>query len=261
MAYINVKYRSKALNRPVRFEVFMPNAPDTLLPWENSKEGCRGLKTLFLLHGYSESGFNWVPEHLAAQYGFAVVIPDGENSFYLDSPATGHKFCTFVGEELPEYVERTFGLAARPEDTGVLGLSMGGFGALHTGLCYPGRFGKIGAMSSALIVREVAGMTEGTGNGVANYEYYRQCFGEPSELLGSDNDPEALVDKLLKKGEKLPEIYMCCGTEDFLLETNREFHRFLESRGAEHIYKESPGSHDMGFWSEYTAKIVKWMFD
>ena len=137
---------------------------------------------------------------------------------------------------------------------------MGGFGALHTALTYPRRFGKAGAMSSALIVHEVAGMTEGTGNGVANYEYYRECFGEPSKLLGSDNDPEALIDRLLADGEKLPEIYMCCGTEDFLLDNNRQFHRFLESRGVAHVYKESAGGHDMLFWSEYTEKIADWMF-
>lgn len=260
MAYINVKYRSQALNRTVSFDVFMPNDPDTLLPWEQGSEGKARLKTLLLLHGYSESGFNWVPEHLAGRYGFAVVIPNGENSFWLDGISTGHKFCTFVGQELPDYIGRTFDLAKSREETFVLGLSMGGFGALHTALTYPRRFGKAGAMSSALIVHEVAGMTEGTGNGVANYEYYRECFGEPSKLLGSDNDPEALIDRLLADGEKLPEIYMCCGTEDFLLDNNRQFHRFLESRGVAHVYKESAGGHDMLFWSEYTEKIADWMF-
>ena len=260
MAYITVKYRSKALCRPVSFDVFMPNDPDTLLPWEQGSEGGGRLKTLFLLHGYSESGFNWVPEQLAARYGFAVVIPSGENSFWLDGEATGSKFCTFVGEELPDYVNRTFGLAGSRADTFVLGLSMGGFGALHTALTYPARFGKVGAMSSALIVHEVAGMTEDAGNGIANYAYYRECFGEPSKVLESKNNPEALIDKLLADRVRLPEIYMCCGTEDFLLENNREFHRFLESRGVAHIYKESAGAHDMRFWSEYIEKIADWMF-
>ena len=54
---------------------------------------------------------------------------------------------------------RTFGLQISAENTGIMGLSMGGFGAIHTALAYPDRFGKIGAMSSALIVHEVAGMT------------------------------------------------------------------------------------------------------
>ena len=94
------------------------------------------------------------------------------------------------------YVRNTFGLAKSAEDTFILGMSMGGFGALHTGLSYPDRFGKIGAMSSALIVHEVAGMKPGMDNGVANYEYYRECFGDPDRVLESDNNPETLVDKL-----------------------------------------------------------------
>ena len=79
--------------------------------------------------------------------------------------------------------------------------------------------------------------------------------------MESGNNPETLVDKLLSENKKMPEIYMSCGTEDFLLENNREFHRFLESRDVPHEYFESKGTHDMQFWSEYTEKIVKWMFD
>ena len=165
-----------------------------------------------------------------------------------------------LGEELVDYVRKTFRLAMRPEDTCIAGLSMGGFGALHTGLAYPDRFGKIGAMSSALIVHEVAQMKPGTGNGVANYDYYRECFGEPEQLLQSDNNPETLVKKLKAAGQKIPEIYMCCGTEDFLIENNREMHRFLQDEGVPHEYHEAPGIHDMVFWSEHIQKIVRWMF-
>ncbi|MBR4554272.1 MAG: esterase [Ruminococcus sp.] len=261
MAYITVRYFSNCLRRQTAFEVFLPNDPRTDQPWEPEKKADRGpMKTLFVLHGFSGSAWNWVPEHLADKYNIAVVAPNGENGFWLDGLSTGHRFGTLIGEEMPDYLKKTFGLANSAEDTCVLGLSMGGFGALHTGLAYPERFGKVGAMSSALIVHEVAGMKEGSGNGIANYEYYRECFGEPANVLESDSNPETLADKLLAEGKKLPDIYMSCGTEDFLLEQNREFHRFLESRGIAHEYIESEGTHDMRFWGEYTEKILAWMF-
>ena len=76
----------------------------------------------------------------------------------------------------------------------------------------------------------------------------------------SDANPEVLVDRLKASGRALPEIYMCCGTEDFLLEPNRSFHRFLTDREVPHIYKESSGGHDGVFWGEYTPKIMEWMF-
>ncbi len=257
MAYITVKYQSEALNRPTMFDLFIPNDGQT----GNSENTDRPMRTLFVLHGYTGSAWNWVPEHLARKYNFAVVTPNGENGFWLDGISTGHKFCTLVGKEIPDYLKKTFGLAGSAEDTNILGLSMGGFGALHTALAYPERFGKVGAMSSALIVHEVAGMKPGDGNDHANYEYYRECFGEPEKVLGSDNNPETLIDKLRAVGKKLPEIYMCCGTEDFLLENNRQMHRFLVDRKVPHEYFESPGTHDVPFWNEYTAKIIPWMYE
>ena len=48
--------------------------------------------------------------------------------------------------------------------------------------------------------------------------------------------------------------------EDFLIENNREFHRFLEAEGVEHIYNETPGQHDMDYWNEYVQKYVPIMF-
>ena len=255
MAYFRIEYYSNALRRETAFEVLIPNDPreGAPLPMES-------MRTLFLLHGYTGKAGNYVAAGLPEQYNFAIVMPSAENSFYLNGLCTGHAFQTMLGEELVDYVRRTFGLARRPEDTGIAGLSMGGFGALHTGLAYPDVFGKIGAMSSAFIHHEVAKMQPGGGNSVANYEYYRECFGEPTLLEESDNNPEVLIRKLKAAGTKIPGIYMACGTEDFLIEPNRAMHRFLEAEGVPHEYHEAPGVHDMVFWAEHIQHIVRWMF-
>lgn len=254
MADITVKFFSGSLLRTVSFGIYIPGDQRG----ENRRKSSE-LKTLFLLHGYTESPYNRIPKYLCDKYGFAVVTPDGENSFWLDSPATGRKYGEYVGRELTEYLRRTFGLARSADDTYIMGFSMGGFGALHTALAYPENFGKTAAVSSALIVHEVAGMKPGSDNGVANYEYYRGCFGEPSEVLTSEANPETLVKKLLKSG-KMPEIYMACGTEDFLLENNRAFHAFLLENGVKHEYHESAGTHDGKFFDEYAVKFVEKMF-
>ena len=256
MAYFRIEYYSRALRRETSFEVMVPCDPREGMP---APEG--PMRTLFLLHGYTGKAGNFVPFDLPYKYNFAIVMPSAENSFYLNGLSTGHAFQTLVGKELVEFVRKTFGLAKDPAGTGIAGLSMGGFGALHTGLAYPKTFGKIGAMSSALIHHEVAQMKPGGGNEVANYDYYRECFGEPALLEESDNNPETLVRKLKAAGEKIPDIYMACGTEDFLIENNRAMHRFLEEEGVPHEYHEGPGIHDMVFWTEYIQKIVRWMFE
>ena len=263
MAYINVKYYSDCLKRQNSFDMYLPNDLRKDAPWEKVDENYqkRPMKTLFVLHGYSGNADNFVPEYLCKNYNFAVIAPNGENGFWLDGISTGHKFCTMLGEEITGYVRKTFGLAQGADDTYILGYSMGGFGALHTGLAYPESFGKIGAMSSALIVHEVSQMKPGQGNEIANYEYYRECFGEPSELLASDNNIETLAKRLKDDNKKIPEIYMSCGTDDFLLAYNRDMHRFLSDNDIAHEYVESKGNHDMTFWKEYSEKIVKWMYE
>ena len=254
MAYYRIEYYSRALQRVTSFEMMIPNDP------REGTEAPERLRTLFLLHGYTGKAECWVPEWLAQKYGFAVVMPTAENSFYLNGPATGRAYQTMLGEELVDYVRATFGLAKTPEETCVAGLSMGGFGALHTALAYPERFGKAAGLSSALIVHGIAGMKPGEDNGVANYEYYRECFGDLDRVEESDANPETLVKKLKAKGAKLPGLYLCCGTEDMLLESNRQLHRFLEAEGVPHEYHEAPGRHDMVFWSEHIVKAADWMF-
>lgn len=260
MAYYRIKFFSNSLKRNTFFEMFLPNDIREDIPHEDTVYSRRQMKTLFLLHGYTGCAENWVPEYLAEKYNFAIVMPNGENSFWLDGISTGHQFCTFVGIELVNYIRKTFGLAMNADETYIMGMSMGGFGALHTAFYYPERFGKLAALSSALIVHEIAHMKEGGGNPVANYAYYHECFGDLETVEESDNNPETLVKKLKNECKKIPEIYMSCGTEDFLLENNRAFHAFLESSGIEHLYVESSGGHDMAFWSEYAVKFVEKMF-
>lgn len=262
MAKFKIKFYSQSLLREAAFDMFIPNDRTGDIPAEYEKYAQRGTKTLFLLHGYTEcaDSVNWGLNDMARRYNFAMVMPNAENSFYLDSEATGRKYCTFVGSELVEYIRRTFGLAQTADNTYIMGLSMGGFGALHTALTYPQNFGKTAAMSSALIVHEIAHMKEGEDNGIANYYYYRGCFGDLETVEQREANPEVLVNGLKESGGSLPEMYLCCGTEDFLLENNREFHRFLVSREVPHEYHESRGAHDWGFWGEYSRRAVEWMF-
>ncbi len=257
MAYYRIEYFSNCLRRMTSFEMLIPNDIRLDVPhWEPKGP----MRTLFLLHGYTGKAENWVPWDLPQRYNFAIVMPSAENSFYLNGAATGSAYQSMVGEELVDYVRKTFGLAKGPEDTYIAGLSMGGFGALHTALAYPDRFGKAGALSSALIVHGIAGMKPGEDNGMANYDYYRACFGDLDRVEESDANPETLVKKLKAAGTKIPDLYLCCGTEDFLIEPNRAMHRFLEAEGVPHEYHEGPGIHDMVFWQAWIGKVVEWMF-
>ncbi len=259
MARLQVEYFSDALHRTTSFEMLIPNDIRTDIPWEKNEAHSRPMSTLFLLHGYTGKAGNWVPEGLPEKYNFAIVMPTAENSFYLNGLSTGHAFQTLVGEEMVDYVRRTFGLAKKRENTCIAGMSMGGFGALHTALAYPDTFGKLAGLSSALIVHGIAHMRPGADNGMGNYDYYRECFGDLETVEQRDVNPEVLAVKRKAEGN-LPEIFLACGTEDFLLEPNRQIHKFLTDEQIPHQYYESRGGHDMVFWNEYIIKAVNWMF-
>lgn len=262
MARMQVTYYSQALAGQTDFQLVLPNDLPPFLGEENPHHR-RPTKTLMLLHGYSGGSADWVTgscvQELAAQYNLAVIMPNGRNSFYLDREPTGEKFATFVGEELLEYCRSTFGLSRKAEDTFIAGLSMGGFGALRTGLAYSRNYSKIAALSSALIIHQLRDMKPEDTNPMANYAYYANIFGDLQTARERDCNPEVLVRQKLAAGEKLPEIFMACGSEDFLIEPNRAFRDFLKASGVPCAYHESPGIHDWKFWNEYLEPAIAWM--
>lgn len=260
MAHLFGTFFSKELARPVHYTAVLCNDNAWLNP-ENPHYK-RSTKNVYLLHGYSGCDNDWFTNaplgDLANEFNVNFFMPNGDNSFYLDGAATGFKFCTYVGKEFVEYTRKTFGLSDKAEDTFIGGLSMGGFGALHTALAYPETFSKTIALSSALIVNGIKNMPENTGNGVANTAYYTQMFGDLSKLDGSENNPEYLVTKLIEEGKKLPDIFMAIGTEDFLYMPNQEFKKFLESKKVDFTYMEGPGIHDFNFWRTWLRKGLEW---
>ena len=89
--------------------------------------------------------------------------------------------------------------------------------------------------------------------------FYQSVFGDLDQLRGSDKDYKALVLKLKKEGKPIPEIYMCCGTEDFLYEPNRDYRDFLIGEGVSVRWEEGPGNHNWTFWDTYIKKALDWL--
>jgi S-formylglutathione hydrolase FrmB len=220
-------------------------------------------KALYLLHGYSGNHLDWLCNaplsDLSAKYGLAFIMPAGENSFYLNDAIRGALYEDFVCEELPAFCRRFFPLSEEAKNTVIGGLSMGGFGALHSGFAHPEIFGNIIALSSALITDEIAGMKKGQSNQIASYDYYHHTFGPLEHLLGNHNDPKSLAAKLVEKKREIPNIYMACGTEDSLIKENRGFHCYLQELGIPHEYVEGPGIHDWTFWNAYLVNALIWL--
>ena len=155
------------------------------------------------------------------------------------------------------YIRDTFGYCLNRENTMIAGLSMGGFGAIHTALQFPETFSACIALSSALVIQEVAELGK-RRNSIMPEAMVRDVFGDPEKLLESDYNPEVLYRKGKAAGKELPKIYMAIGREDSLYGVNQDFRRFLETEGADFFYEDGHGMHTWDFWNEYLPRGLEW---
>ncbi len=259
MASGRMEFHANSIMQHANFTFVLPvDMPEDEI--KNKQYYERPPKSLILLHGLTGTDTDWlfggVAQYMSMQYNLAIFMPTTGNSFYLDRGYEGGNFATFVGEELPEFINRTFGYCESRENTMIGGLSMGGYGSIHTALTFPERFSKCIALSSALRIHLLA--KDPKGDGVIPPQMARDIFGDLENIESSEKNPEVLYRKLKESGNEIPEMYLACGTEDSLLESNREFVKFLEDENADFAYEEGPGIHDWVFWNQYLDRGLQW---
>lgn len=260
MAIIEVNFISKCLMRTVTFNAIIP--VDKFGPQAENAEQ-KPLKTLYLLHGIFGNYTDWVNgtriQAWAEANDLAVIMPSGENRFYLDDEKSGELYGEFIGKELVEFTRKLFPLSDKREDTFIAGLSMGGYGAIRNGLKYAENFGCVIGLSAALVHDTWKDADNSAPIFTFRRNYYEAIFGEYDKVKGSDKDPKALLLKLKEEGRPVPKMYLCCGTEDGLVTANRDFRDFLNENGVDLTYVEGTGKHDWVFWDTYIKKVLDWL--
>jgi putative tributyrin esterase len=262
MALIRTDFVSESLKRTVTFNAIIPT--DKFARPGTPKPELKPFKTLYLLHGIFGNYTDWVSgtriQRWAQEKDLAVIMPSGENGFYVDHAGRGDLlYGEYIGQELVKFTRDLFQLSDRREDTFIAGLSMGGYGAIRNGLVYSDTFSCIGALSSALIIDQARQSTNDSPMFMGQRSYFESVFGDLTKLDGSDKDYKALVLKHVRSGKPLPKIYMCCGKDDFLLSANQDYRDFLREQNADLTYEEGPGSHEWDFWDTYIRKFIDWL--
>ncbi|MEE0935980.1 MAG: alpha/beta hydrolase-fold protein [Methanobrevibacter sp.] len=247
--------KCKSLQRRTSISVILP--ADNIHFLQDTEEIVpQPYKTLYLLHGLygSDDIFlaNTSIQKFAEDNGIAIVIPCGENSFYVDNMKAHAYYGEYVGQELLDITRNIFPLSDKREDTFIAGFSMGGYGAIRNGLKYSENFSKIGMISAALITDDIADYVS-DGNVLRSRDFYESIFGDLDKLKGSDMDPKALIENC---GD-VPDIFMACGVDDFLYEKNVDFHEFLKSKDIESEFIEAPGEHTWEFSDRHIKEFIK----
>lgn len=262
MALIQANIFSQSLMRTIPIHAVIPS-DKVVMPGMPVREK-KPFKTLYLLNGLMGNDTDWVTgtriERWAKDKDLAVIMPGGENRFYVDQDIPGQQYGELIGRELVELTRALFPLSDKKEDTFIAGLSMGGYGALVNGLKYCDTFGCIAALSSALLLEIVENSTYDAPWITANRFYFEHVFGDLGKLRGSDKDYEELIRKLKREKKEIPRIYLAIGTEDeLLLSANRTYHEFLEKEGVPVTYVEAPGAHEWDFWDSQIKKVLDWL--
>ena len=253
MALLQMEFKSRSLKRTVSLNVVLP------------VERFQGpYPTLYLLHGLTDNCNGWLSNTRirlwAEDSGLAVVMPSGENSFYMDilvKDGCLGDFGKYVGQELVDVTREMFPLSRKREDTYLAGLSMGGFGACRNGLKYCDTFSKVGILSGALHIYEYpVDWVETQGNTIGEV----RNFGNIEETRNTDRNPRYLIDAIRNDPAKqFPSFYIACGLQDSLLEANRSIAGALTEAGADVTYEDGEGFHDWYFWDTYIQRVLKWL--
>ena len=246
MNLLTARVRSEALGFSTGLSVLLPTAP----PPE------AGHPVLYLLHGLSDDHTAWVRntrvEAYAEAAGVAVVMPEVQRSCYHDLGPKGRPrqpaYFTWLSEELPGWIDATFRLSRRREDTRVAGLSMGGYGATRWWLTHPHRFAAAASFSGLVDCDTRAEWDDPAGP-------IPVAFGSRDAFLGSDADLFALASEA--DPAALSPLTLDCGDEDFLFGGNRRFAAHAEALGLPVAATWHPGrAHTWDYWDERVAAFL-----
>jgi S-formylglutathione hydrolase FrmB len=252
----SASFASAALGREVRYVVDVP-------PSYESSQG-RRYPVVYALHGLFEGPGFWEGRGLARILAelraaglpeFLVVAVDGGNSFFVN--AKGGRYQDMVEQDLMAHVEAAYRTAPGRAGRGLLGISMGGYGALNIAFKDPSLVAAV-ATHSAMLLEQVPSAEQGARRG--QMSAFFNVFGDPIDLeLWRANDPLARARSLDPRSA--PALFIDCGASDRygLANGHRGLHAILEQRGVAHSYELPPGDHGYEFVRTRLGKSLRFL--
>ena len=238
-------YTSHALGSERRLVVYTPPG------YESSAQR---YPVLYLLHGAGGNERSWTERGLAhvildnliaegkleplvvvMPYGFAFPREPGAGRGSPEELKRQREgFARDFLDDVIPLVESSYRVEADRERRAIAGLSLGGAQALALGLSRTDLFSRIAAFSPAM--------------GAAN---------DPA--TGGVDFAAVLADGAAVN-ERLDVLWIGCGTEDTLFESNQAFSMQLTELGVEHVFRVTEGGHTFDVWQRYLYESAPLLF-
>jgi putative tributyrin esterase len=239
----DVTFHSAALNRDMTYRVVLPVsvAADQKLP------------VVYLLHGGGGDFREWSNDSDVAQFaerGLILVMPEGNSSYYTNSAGQPQdRYEDYIVSDLISEVESKFPAAAGRSNRAIVGVSMGGFGAVNLAIRHPGLFAFAGGLSAAIDVPRRAF----TIKRLQQSRHFESIFGPSGSPTRRDNDPFVLLTRA--RPEAAPYFFLTCGEQEGLLPANRELAALLGQRHFRYEFHSVPGGHNWNQWNAWLPQM------
>ena len=230
-----------------------------LLPPSYDEQAQRKFPVLYYLHGLGDSERSMVNTGAWNMYldlveqgqvgEYLIVTPAGYKSFYVNSLDGKTRYEDFFIKEFLPFIEHTYHVRAERSARGLLGVSMGGYGAMRFAFKYPELFGSVSTHMAALRESrppELGGTVQGTLSAA--------IFGDPfDEAYYKQQSPFTLARKAPLAQLKRTAIYFDCGKDDTygFAVGNEAMDTLLTSRGVPHQAHIDPGTHSVFFVAQH----------
>ena len=137
-------------------------------------------------------------------------------------------------DDLIPYIQANYRVHANREQRAIAGLSLGGAQALGIGLTRQDLFSRVAAFSPA-----IGAVTSPQAGGL---------------------DFKPLLEDAKKVNDRLALLWVGCGTEDTLFESNKEFAAMLAATGVKHTFRVTDGAHTWQVWRRYLNEVAPLLF-
>ena len=236
----DVAFYSSALKRNMQYRVFLPADPPAN----------RHYPVVYLLHGADDDFRNWSNNYDISKYaakGLILVMPEGHLSYYVNSvEVLEDRYEDYITRDLIADVESRFPAKTNRQDRAIVGISMGGFGAVYYALVRPELFAYVGAISPAVD----APSRSFSWKHVDKWMRFRRIFGPVDSDERKRFDPFWIVRKANPQASSY--IYLTTGDHEAFSEPINRFSSHLQQRGFSFEIHTMPVGHD---WKEWKQQV------
>ena len=237
---ITGKFDSRVLDQSKAYTLVLPE-----------KISDEPIPVLVILHGLGRNEHTLIDDPVTKEIllsaPFACLMPDGDGSWYINSPATpANRYADYLDEVIAHASEK-YNLSTESAHRGISGWSMGGYGSMMTILRRPDDFSAI-ATIIGLLDYPNAELPKG------------QNFKIPATTFGADSKVWKIVNPFFEASRLAGHsVLLIAGERAFDWTMNNHFHDELTRLGIDHEWKVLPQGHTFKAVQQGLSLVIDFM--